>query len=128
MAKPTIADDVRRFILTSVPSVPYLEALLLLRADSSTQWHPFRLARRLYIGETQAMDLLQTLAQSHVVRRVGDDGYEYSPATPELAGAIDRLADTYSTNLVGVTDLIHSRMDKRAHQFADAFRWKKDER
>jgi hypothetical protein len=128
MGKTPIADDVRRFILTSVPSVPYLEAMLLLRADSGTQWHAFRLARRLYIAESQAMDLLQTLAQSQVVRSAGDGGFEYSPATPELARAIDRLADTYAGNLVGVTDLIHSRMDKRAQQFADAFRWRKDER
>jgi hypothetical protein len=25
-----------------------------------------------------------------------------------------------------VTGIIHSRIGKRAHQFADAFRWKKD--
>lgn len=128
MGKTTIADDVRRFILTSVPSVPYLEALLLLRAESSTQWHPFRLARRLYIGESHATALLETLAQSQVVRRLDDGGYEYSPATAELVRAIDRLAETYASDLVGVTDLIHSRVDKRAQQFADAFRWRKDDR
>jgi hypothetical protein len=44
----------------------------------------------------------------------------------ELLAVIDALAQTYSQDLVGVTDLIHSRIDKRAHQFADAFRWKKD--
>jgi hypothetical protein len=128
MGNNPIADDVRRFILTSVPSVPYLEALLLLRADSSTQWDAFRLARRLYIAETQAIDLLQTLAESQVVRRAEDGGFQYSPVTPELVRAIDRLADTYASNLVGVTDLIHSRLDKRAQQFADAFRWRKDEK
>lgn len=128
MGQKTIADDVRRFILTSVPSVPYLEALLLLRGDSSTQWQPFKLARRLYIGESQAMDLLQALAESQVVRRGTDGGFEYSPATPQLARAIDCLAETYASNLVGVTDLIHSRLDKRAQQFADAFRWRKDPR
>lgn len=128
MAGPPIADDVRRFILTSVPSVPYLEALLLLRSDGATQWDPFRLARRLYISESQAMDLLQTLAQSQVVLRAEDGGFTYAPATPELVRAIDRLAETYAWNLVGVTDLIHSRLDKRAQQFADAFRWRKDEK
>lgn len=128
MADKAIADDVRRFILTSVPSVPYLEAMLLLRADGGTRWDPFRLARRLYIGENQAVDLLQTLSQAQVVRRAEDGGFEYAPATPELVRAIDRLAETYSGNLVGVTDLIHSRLDKRAQQFADAFRWRKVER
>lgn len=126
MGKKTIADDVRRFILTSVPSVPYLEAMLLLRDDSATPWDPFRLARRLYIGEAQALDLLQTLAQSQVARRGEDGGFQYAPATPELARAIDGLAQTYAADLLGVTDLIHSRLDKRAQQFADAFRWRKD--
>jgi hypothetical protein len=128
MGDHTIADDVRRFILTSVPSVPYLEALLLLRSDSGTQWDPFRLARRLYIGESQALDLLHTLAQSQVVSRAEDGAFRFSPATPELARAIDGLAETYASNLLGVTDLIHSRLEKRAQQFADAFRWRKDDR
>lgn len=127
MGKKAIADDVRRFILTRVPSVPYLEALLLLRAESSTHWHPYRLASRLYIGEAQATNLLQTLAQSQVVRHGSDGGFEYSPATSDLARVIERLADTYAADLVGVTDLIHSRVDKQAQQFSDAFRWRKDD-
>jgi hypothetical protein len=128
MSKQTIADDTRRFILTSVPSVPYLEALLLLRTDTNTPWDPFRLARRLYIGETQALDLLQTLAEAQIARRAEDGGFTYSPATPELARAVDGLAETYAADLVGVTDLIHSRLDKRAQHFADAFRWRKEDK
>lgn len=126
MGKKTIADDVRRFILTSVPSVPYLEALLLLRSDPGAPWDPFRLARRLYVSEAQALELLQTLTQSQVARRDDEGVFRYSPATEELAQAIENLAETYAAELVGVTDLIHSRLDKRAQQFADAFRWRKD--
>jgi hypothetical protein len=36
------------------------------------------------------------------------------------------VAKAYATNLVAVTDVIHSRLDRRAQQFADAFRWRKD--
>ena len=32
MDKPSIPEDLRRFVLTSIPSVPFLEALLLMRA------------------------------------------------------------------------------------------------
>lgn len=127
MTKKPIADEVRRFILTSVPSVPYLEALLLLRSERAARWEAFRLARRLYIGEAQALELLQALAASRIANRLEDGGFVYSPA-PELAGAIDAVAETYANDLVGVTALIHSRLDKRAHQFADAFRWRKDGR
>jgi hypothetical protein len=43
-----------------------------------------------------------------------------------LRERIDRLADLYSTHLVEVTHLIHSSLDRKAQQFADAFKWRKD--
>ena len=126
MSESHVPDEVRRFILTSIPSVPYLEALLLLRADGRSSWDSFKLAGRLYTSESQAMELLQALHQAGVVGRGEDGSYAYGPSTPELRAVIDGLAVTYSHDLVRVTDLIHSRLDKRAQRFADAFRWKKD--
>ena len=126
MSKTTVPDEVRRFILTSIPSVPYLEALLLLRAESLQPWDSYRLAGRLYIGEGQAFELLQAMQQGGVVTRREDGSFVYSPADRALVQLIDALANTYSQDLVGVTDLIHARRDKRAQQFANAFRWKKE--
>lgn len=126
MTKDTVPDEVRRFILTSVPSVPYLEAMLLLRAEAPRAWDSFGVASRLYIAENQALELLQGMHQAGIASRTDDGRFAFSPRTPELAGVIEDLATTYSHNLVGVTDLIHSRVEKRAQQFADAFRWKKD--
>jgi hypothetical protein len=122
-----LPDDIRRFILTSVPSVPYLEAILLLRSDSAAGWDAGAVARRLYVPERQAADLLRQLAAAGIAQ-AGEPGgaVRYAPATAELRSLLDRLAETYAGNLVGVTDLIHSRLDKRAHQFADAFRLRKD--
>ncbi len=126
MSKNTIPDEVRRFILTSIPSVPYLEALLLLRAERAQPWDSYKVASRLYIGEGQALELLQFMQQCGIATRSDAGGFAYAPASPELESVIDELAHAYSHDLVGVTDLIHSRLDKRAHQFADAFRWKKE--
>ena len=126
MSKTTVPDEVRRFILTSIPSVPYLEALLLLRAESAQPWDSYRLAGRLYIGEGQALELLQAMQQAGVVNRREDGSFVYSPADAALVEVIAALATTYSQDLVGVTDLIHARLDKRAQQFANAFRWKKE--
>lgn len=123
--QPGMPDEVRRFILTSVPSVPFLEALLLLRAEPARAWDSYHVAGRLYIGESQALELLEELAQVGVAAR-REDGFAYAPGTPGLRDTVEALAHTYSQDLVGVTDLIHSRVDRRAHQFADAFRWKKD--
>lgn len=127
MAETGIPDAVRRFILTSIPSVPYLEALLLLRSNAQRAWDSFMVAGRLYIGEGQALELLQAMQEAGIARRMEDGRFVYSPAGGELAEVVDALAATYSHDLVGVTDLVHSRVEKRAHRFADAFRWKKDD-
>jgi hypothetical protein len=121
-----VPDEVRRFILTSVPSVPYLEALLLLRAETARSWDTFAVASRLYVAEGQAAELLEQLAGSGVARRQEDGRYAYVPSTPALAGVIDALAETYAHDLVGITDLIHSATGRSAHQLAGGFRWRKD--
>jgi hypothetical protein len=43
-----------------------------------------------------------------------------------LRERIDGLADLDGRRLVGVTKLIHSTLDQKAQQFADAFRLRKD--
>lgn len=129
MRRSELPDDIRRFILTSVPSVPYLEALLLLRTNPDVGWDVPRVAARLYVAERQTAELLSALAAAGIARSEdqGDTAlFRYAPATAELRELLDALAQAYSANLVGVTDLIHSRIDKRAQQFADAFRLRKD--
>ena len=125
MSDPELSADLRRFILTSIPSVPYLEAVLLLRAESEKEWDASQLARRLYVPERTGSELLELLRSSGIGVPVGTAGLRYAP-TPELAGLLGRLAQAYATNLVTVTDLIHSRIDRRAQQFADAFRFRKE--
>jgi hypothetical protein len=129
MKYPDLPDHVRRFLLTSIPSVPYLEAVLLLRANRAATWTVEALTRRLYLREDAAAELLGALAGSGVARMVeGSEpaAFVYGPATPELGTMLDDVARAYAVNLVKVTDLIHSRVDRRAQQFADAFRWRKD--
>lgn len=125
MSLPELPADVRRFILTSVPSVPYLEAVLLLRAEPQAGWDVSQLARRLYVPERTAAELLAQLRESRIAQGAGEAPVRYAPPA-ELAELIDRLAQAYAANLVGVTDLIHSRIDRRAQQFADAFRFRKE--
>jgi len=126
MTNRAVPDAVRRFILTSIPSVPFLEALLLLRSDPSRSWTPAHVAARLYVGDQDALELLQELHQAGMAERAEDGGFLYRPRSGELAGTVDELARTYTRHLVGITDLIHSRLEKRARQFADAFRWRKE--
>jgi hypothetical protein len=120
-----VPDDIRRFILTSVPSVPFLEAMLLLRSEARASWDPAALARRLYLQPNRAGDLLRQLADAGFIASSAD-GWHWQPA-PDAVALVDDLAHLYSENLLGVTALIHSREERRAHQFADAFRLRKDE-
>jgi len=54
-----------------------------------------------------------------------DRGFVYGPAQP-LQPVLDRVAEAYAADLLGITGLIHSRIDKQAQQFSDAFRFRKE--
>jgi hypothetical protein len=129
MVSPLIPEEARRFVLTSIPSVPFLEALLLLRANPAHQWEADSLARRLYVRERLAESLLEDLCTGGMAAPCEPPArkcYRYHPSSETLRARIDQLADLYSKHLVEVTLLIHSSLDRKAQQFADAFKWRKD--
>jgi hypothetical protein len=125
----SVPEDLRRFVLTSIPSVPFLEALLLMRANPEQCWSRDTLARRLYVRDKVAEGLLAELWRSGMAAPspgAGADAYCYQPREDILRERIDSLAELYSSHLVEVTHLIHSSLDRKAQQFADAFKWRKD--
>ncbi len=123
-----IPDDVRRFILTSIDSVPHLEALLLLRDNPRVEWDAEGISKRLYIAEDQASELLTRLREAGflTVREANVPLYCYSPASGAQEQMVNRLAEVYANKLVDVTNLIHSKAATRVQQFADAFRLRKE--
>jgi DNA-binding IclR family transcriptional regulator len=127
MNRDNLPDDIRRFILTSIPSVPYLESVLLLRKESGSHWSASQLARRLYLPEAQTAGILESLEASGIVTKVphAQPSYRYQPAA-QLAQMLDGVAQHYAADLLAVTNLIHSGLNRRANQFADAFRWRKE--
>lgn len=128
MEKAPIPEDLRRFVLTSIPSVPFLEALLLLRADPAQQWGSDMLAQRLYVRERTALTLLEELCRAGMAAPCAEAPgcYQYRPSSPQLDERIAALAELYVRHLVEVTHLIHSSLDRKAQQFADAFKLRKD--
>ncbi|MGZ8293292.1 MAG: hypothetical protein ACXWVG_09630 [Telluria sp.] len=129
MTQQAIPEDIRRFVLTSIPSVPHLEALLLLRGAGDA-WDHAVLAERLYIGEKAAAALMEELCRAGMcaveTSGAGVPRYRYHPSSDFLRTTIDSLAEFYARHLVEITHLIHSRLDRKAQQFADAFKWRKD--
>lgn len=123
-----ITEDMRRFILINIPSIPYLEALLLLHGDPSQQLNVEQVAKRLFINVKIASAILQQLQLAGVIENVNKDPnlYQYHPRSEELKKILDELAKIYLTDLIEVTNLVHSNTNKKAQKFANAFLWRKD--
>lgn len=128
MNRASIPDDVSRFVLLAIPSVPYLEAMLLLRREVAQPWDAGRLAQRIYVSDSAAQALLSELHAAGVLENTDREQrlYAYRPQSGDLDRMIGRLAEAYSRHLIDVTNLIHSKTSKKAQQFADAFIWRKD--
>jgi hypothetical protein len=127
MPREPIPDELRRFILTSVPSVPFVEAMLLVMAKEGGPLTVDEIARGLYMPRAGATPVVEALRDAHIIAAAPEpDAWRFAPASPELEGMLRMLARFYTTDLIGVTDLIHSRTARRAQQFADAFRLRKD--
>ncbi|WP_284735500.1 hypothetical protein [Dongia deserti] len=119
-----IPADLRDFILRYIDSVAHLEALLLLRANPQTSWDVPAVAARLYTSEAQAGEVLAQLCGEGLIASE-NDLYRYAGQSAETLAMIDRLAEFYSKQLIPITNLIHGK-PRRIRQFADAFKFRKD--
>jgi hypothetical protein len=123
MVSPPIPDDIRRYLVQCVPSVPYIEAVLLMREDRHA-WQPDALARRLYLNEDDTQRLLARMRADGII--AGDSsGLRYSPASADLDELWTRLAVVYAHHLIEVSTLIHTKPGGKAQMLADAFVWRK---
>lgn len=123
-----IPPELRRFILASVPSIPFLEATLLLRRDPDVAWSAPQLASALYVGTGPAEQLLHELEAAGIARPVDAERsrWHFAPADEALASAYAELDGLYRVQTVAVTQLIHDATQRSAQHFADAFKLRKD--
>ncbi|HLG56409.1 MAG TPA: hypothetical protein VI485_13820 [Vicinamibacterales bacterium] len=103
--------DVKELVLRYIDSVAELEALLLLRAEEGPWCHE-TLARRLYVDDRTADEVLMALHRGGLVSRA-DDGFRYAPRSDARQRAVDALADSYPKFLIPMTHLIHSKSRRR---------------
>lgn len=120
-----VPERVRRFIVDAIDSVPELEALLLLRAQSERSWSPEAAGARLYVSLPVATHVLSALAARGLLVQQGDE-FRYAPFNPDLESVIADVATSYSRQLIAVTRLIHGKPAASVLQFADAFRLRKE--
>ena len=124
MADDPIPTEIRNFLVRCIESVAQLEALLLLRTTPQQAWNVPDVARRLYVAEKEAAQLLGGLVGSELAVTDGE-AYRYQPRDCEMLDLVDQLAEAYARSLVPVTRVIHER-DIAIRKFADAFKIRKD--
>jgi hypothetical protein len=119
-----IPEDVRRFILEHIDSVPALEALLLMKRDVPRQWTAGAIAAELYMDPRKVTPFLGDLSSRGLCGNApgAEPVYFWRPATPAVAENLERLAQVYAKHLVPVTNLIHAKPGPSVRGFSDAFR------
>lgn len=124
----SISPELTRFILTSVPSIPFLEAALLLRRDPAVAWSAEQVARALYIASARAELLLRDLEAAGVARPAdpGRVSWHFAADDETVARAYAELETAYRVEMVAVTNLVHDSTRRSAQRFADAFKLRKD--
>ena len=65
----SIPDDVRRFVLTSIPTVPHLETLLLLWRDPRPGWTAEQIAERTAMDKVAVSRAVAGLLEAGLLRR-----------------------------------------------------------
>jgi predicted ArsR family transcriptional regulator len=123
-----LSEDVLRFLLDRIESVPHLEALLLMWQSPQASWTREEMATRLYVAPEAAAQLMGDLAR-HGLVTVGAESppvYRYAAEWDEGGLLMPKIAATYSRQLVRVAQLLHSKASPGVREFARAFQIKKD--
>ena len=121
-------DDVHRFLLNQVDSVPQMEALLLLWETRPRRWTPDELCGRLYIDSETLEAMMGRLVQRRLLNTVdgGAAAYFYEPGSAERDRLLEAVCVGYRKNLVLATTIIHSKASLSVREFARAFKLRKD--
>ncbi|HEY0684950.1 MAG TPA: hypothetical protein VGD45_21610 [Steroidobacter sp.] len=121
-----IDPEVERFILDSIDTVPHLEALLLIFQSPAIVWTVAELAARIYVNEKHASGILEDLARRSLIARVEQSPakYQYIARSDAQTQLLQKVAQSYRTQLVQVTRFIHSNASASVRDFARAFRLK----
>lgn len=120
-----LPEDVLRFVLEQIDSVPHLEALLIFWTQAEQPFSVEQMAAELYLTPHVAASILQDLQRRRLIRIAAPGRYAYDGEW-DRSDLMNRLAATYRTRLVRVATLIHSKSSQSVRDFARAFVFKKD--
>lgn len=123
-----ISEEVGRFIVEKIDTVPHLEALLLLWESAPRSWSAEELAVRVYVPVERAHSILQDLTRLRLAKADSDshERHLYDGSWDEAGEMMQKVGATYRRQLVRVANLIHSKASPAVREFARAFQFKKD--
>ncbi|HYP07806.1 MAG TPA: hypothetical protein VER03_16355 [Bryobacteraceae bacterium] len=121
-------EEVYRFILLQIDTVPHLEALLLLWRNRPRLFTEQDLARQLFVDVGKAHEIARDLDRSGLITINGGDPQVYCYETKDIRinALMEALAALYKRELVSISQLIHSKAPSAARDFARAFKFTKD--
>jgi DNA-binding MarR family transcriptional regulator len=126
--EPFDREQIDRFILDEIDSVPQLEALLLIWNSRPKEWSVEDIARALYVSNDGAQAILKDLASRRLIVEVSGNRGQYTllAESPEKSAMLAALDRTYRRELVRISTMIHSKASRAVRDFARAFRFTKD--
>lgn len=121
-------EEIDRFIVDEIDSVPQLEALLLVWNNRPRAWSCEDMAKALYVSPDAAWEILQYLAQRTLIVEVdGERGrFALLVDSEERAHLLACLDEIYRRELMRISNMIHAKASRAVRDFASAFRFKKD--
>lgn len=121
-------EQIDRFLVEHIDTVPQLEALLLVWNRRPKKWYCSEIAKALYIPLDLAKDVIRHLIDHGLLAKAegGADAFEMQTASEEINWLVAGMDATYRRELVRVSNLIHEKASRAVRDFASAFRFKKE--
>jgi DNA-binding MarR family transcriptional regulator len=119
-------EQVDRFLVDEIDTVPQLEALLLIWNGRPKTWCCSEIAKALYISPELAQEVIQHLEQHRLLVRFDGsaDCYRLRTDSEELEQLLAGVDEMYRRELVRISNLIHEKASRAVRDFASAFRFK----
>jgi hypothetical protein len=102
----------------------------LLYRSAGRIWTASEAARELYSNEDAVGDLLRSLERSGFVaesNHASAPGFQFSPRDPVSSSAVDELVRAYCEKRMRVIDLIYNKPPESLRNFADAFKFTRED-
>lgn len=126
-ADDTGQPDIDAFLRRDIDSVPHLEALLLLWRQAPRLHTVSEMAGYLYVTPDRASVILRDLERLGFLDYVqNSNSYRYAEGFPDRDALLTKLDQTWRSDLIRITRLIHAKGSESARAFARAFRFGKE--